>query len=551
MKKRITSILATIMAVCLLASCAGTGTQSGSGVAGSRTNNILTVALRGATTGTMHPDFSVTAGQDRNICFVLYQPLVRIGAGNELKGVLAESWEVSEDQQTITFYLRKGVKWHDGEDFTAEDVKYTYTAAATDGYTGYFASGPRNILGVEEYNQGLTDEIEGIEIIDDHTISITTDGVYGSFFYNIAELCSIVPEHIWSAVAPDKQHEATDLLKNPVGTGAFKFREYVPDQYVILDAFEDYWGGAPKIESIVFKPMSADVGPSAVVGGEADLHQTSMMDPETIEMLTSAGCTVQELWWTSIRYLILNCENPLLKQKEVRQALAYAMDRAGIAENIFYGYGRVENTFLISTQWGYPGDDNINHYGYDPELAIQMLEKAGWEYKDGVMYADGNPVSFHLDYPTGNPNVEKIALVLQQNYKDIGIELTVSMLEMAAFNEKMKSDDFDMGMLGNGSPDPDMSRLYGTDGVSNYQNYNDPHIDELFAQGLQYVDQSLRSPFYEELAIYINDVLPMIPIVSWCDGLIVAPGLEGVVAQEEAAFMYANIENWYFSNLAA
>lgn len=124
-------------------------TQAGSGEPGgteadipTRDNNILTFATRGAIAGMFHPDFSVTSGEDRVICFVLYEPLVRLGANNELKGVLAESWEISDDQRTITFHLREGVKWHDGEDFTAEDVAYTYTACASEGWMGYFTAGP-------------------------------------------------------------------------------------------------------------------------------------------------------------------------------------------------------------------------------------------------------------------------------------------------------------------------------------------------------------------------------------------------------------------------
>lgn len=115
----------------------GQGSTAGAQNIATRDNNILTVATRGAIAGMFHPDFSVTSGQDRIVCFVLYEPLVRLGANSKLKGVLAESWEISEDQRTITFHLRQGVKWHDGEEFTAEDVKYTYTAAASEGWMGF------------------------------------------------------------------------------------------------------------------------------------------------------------------------------------------------------------------------------------------------------------------------------------------------------------------------------------------------------------------------------------------------------------------------------
>lgn len=530
-------------------------TQEGTASAGTknvktRTSNILTYATRGAISGKFHPDFSVAAGQDRFVCFVLYEPLVRTGANNEIKGVLAESWEISDDQRTVTFHLRQGVKWHDGEDFTAEDVKYTYTASATPGYMGYFVAGPQQIEGVEEYANGQADEISGIKIIDDYTISITTKDVYGAFFYQIGELVSIVPEHIWSKVSPDKQHEANDIMKNPIGTGPFAFQEFVPDQYVSLVKNENYWNGTPKIDGMIFKPMSPDVGPSAVISGEADMHQTGMMNPETIGMLTDAGCTVQELWWTSIRYLILNNDRPFFQNKLARQALAYAIDRQGIAENIYYGYGRVENTCYAADQWGTPDASRINAYEYNPEKAKELFVEAGFTYQDNILYFNGEPAKLELIYPIGNPNTEKVTLVIQQNFKDIGIDLTVTPMEIASHNALCQEGNFDMGMLGNGSVDPDMTWIYASNGASNYQRYRDPKLDELLAEGLKYVDQGKRQPIYEELAVYINDVLPMIPLVSWCDGLIVAPGLEEVKAQEEAAYIFANLENWYFSNLA-
>ena len=230
--------------------------------------------------------------------------------------------------------------------------------------------------------------------------------------------------------------------------------------------------------------------------------------------------------------------------------MAYAIDRYGIADNIFYGYGRVENTCYAADQWGTPPADKINPYEYNPEKAKELFLAAGCEYKGDTLYLNGEPVTLELIHPTGNPNVEKIAIVVQQNLKDVGIDVSVVPMEMASHNALCAEGNFQMGMIGNGSVDPDMTWIYASYGSSNYENFADPKVDELIEAGLKYVDQEKRQPIYEELAIYINEVMPMVPIVSWCDGLITAPGLEGVKAEEEAAYMFANLENWYFSNLA-
>ena len=225
------------------------------------------------------------------------------------------------------------------------------------------------------------------------------------------------------------------------------------------DPFPEYWNGAPKMDGMIFKPMSADVGPSAVVSGEADMHQTSNMNPEMIKMMDDAGCSIQELWWTSIRYVFLNNERPFFKNKLVRQGLAHAIDRQGIAQNIYNGYGRVENTPYAMDQWGTPDNSRINLYEYSPERAKELFVEAGLEYKGDTLMFEGQPVKLELMYPTGNPNGEKTVLVIQQNFKDVGIDLGLTPLEMASHNARALAGDFDMGMIGNGSADPDVTWL--------------------------------------------------------------------------------------------
>lgn len=542
--KKFVAMLVAVLMICSAATMALADIPT-------RQSNILTYVNWSALVGKLHPDFSAGAGQDVNITDLIYEPLVRLTLNNELEGLLAESWDISEDQKTVTFHLREGVKWHDGVDFTAEDVKFTFESNATEGYIGSYAAGAKQILGYEDFAAGRTDSLEGIKIIDDYTISITTANVYGAFFMNIGEQISIVPKHKWESIPATERQDATEALRSPIGTGPYKFKEFVVDQYIELEKNEEYWGGCPNIDGIIFKYMSQETAQAAVLNGEADMYQISSMNPDDLQVLMDAGCSIQELWWTSIQYVILNNENPLLANQDVRHALAYAMNRQGMAENIYSGYGMVENSPYITNQWGAPDPADLNPYEYDPEKAIDILTNTvGWEFKDGVMYADGKPVSFRLYCPTGNTNRERMAIVIQQNLKDIGITIDIQTMEMTTQKDLLLAGDYDMGMMGNGSQDPDMTWLYGSSSNSNYHRYYDEKIDEMLAEALLYIDQSMREPIYQEFAIYVNEVLPMIPLVSWCDGLLVPPGLEGVKAEDAAYFTWYDVQNWKFTNLA-
>lgn len=515
-----------------------------------RQDNVLKYANWSNLVGALHPDFAVGAGQDVNITDVLYEPLVRIGLNNKLECVLAESYEISDDAKTVTFYLRQGVKWHDGVEFTADDVKFTIESNATKGYVGSYAGNVKLIEGYDDFNNGKLDSLSGVEVVDKYTIKITTSEIYGPFMYKIGELLKIVPKHKWENIPANERQNATDELRSPIGTGPFKFKEFVVDQYIMLEKYDDYWNGQPKIDGILYKYMNQDTAQASALNGELDMMQISSMNPDDIKTYTDAGFDIQELWWTSIQYVILNNENELLKDKRVRQALTYAVDRQGIVDGIYDGYASVENTPYISSQWGSPDKSKINLYEYNPQKAIDILtDEVGWEYKDNKMYVDGKEVSFELMCPTGNKSRERAAPVIQQNLKDIGINIDLVTMEMATQVTRLESGDFDMGMMGNGMPDPDMQWLFGTGESSNYERYSSEKADAMLLDGVSHLTQEEREPIYQDFAIFINDEMPMIPLCSWCDGLLIPPGLVGVKAEDAAAWKWYDLQNWYFTNI--
>ena len=552
MKRKLFSLLLVIaMISTLLAGCGGdknatNNTPSNDASKGSD-KSIVRMALWSAPAGIFNP---VLLGDDYDgaVAGLIYEPLVEMNPKFEFESGLAEKWEISEDSKSITFYLRKDVKWHDGQPFTAEDVKYTFEFISDPGYAGNKFSQISPISGANDYKEGKSDSIKGIEVIDDHTIKITTDEVFAPFLDKIAGI-DVIPQHIWSKIEVSKALESTDILRNPVGTGPFKFEKFVPDQYVTVEKNEEYWAGAPKIDSIVLQVVNQDTAQAQMLSGEIDFMQLSSMNPDDLALYEDAGIQIQEVFYTSFQQIGVNIRNPLLADKKVRQALTYAIDRQGIVDSLLHGHGNVANTTYPPFFWSYPGDEAINAYDYSPEKAIEILTKeVGWEYKDGKMYADGKPVKFSLVYPTGNKARELSAPVIQENLKNIGIELDLQIMEFATMLAKVKDEKaFDLFLLGSGiGADPDVRNNFSTEAIetgSNYMGYSNTELDKLFEEGVKYIEIEKRKPIYFEAAKIINEDMPVIFLYNWSEGRAIAPKLKGV--QSFAFGSYYKVNEWY------
>ncbi|WP_025642654.1 ABC transporter substrate-binding protein [Schnuerera ultunensis] len=481
---------------------------------------------------------------------LIYENLVTLTPDLEFEPVLAEEWELSEDARSITFHLRKGVKWHDGEPFTAEDVKFTYEFIANPKYPGAYSSYINAIEGYEARKSGQADELTGVEVIDKHTVKITTSEVYAPFLEKICFWIRIIPKHIWGEVDIEKANESTELLRNPIGTGPFKFTEFSPDRYTIVEKNTDYWDGEAKLDKIILQVVNPETAQAQMLNGELDYLPLTTLEPDNIKMYEDAGFVVEEFKYNAYQNMIINNQNPVLNNKWVRQALAYGIDRQGIVDSILYGYGNVANQIYPTHFWPYPGDDQINHYEYNPEKAIELLtEKAGWEYKDGKMYIDSNPAKFTLIYPSGNKARELSAPVIQENLKNIGIEIELQMMEfatMAAQVEEPSPDAFDFALMGHGiGADADVRTFLHTDFIfngANYCRYSNEELDKLLEEGMKYLDIEKRKPIYAEVAKIVNEEMPTLYLYNYSSAIAIVPNLKGI---RPHAFTSAyNAVNW-------
>ena len=475
----------------------------------------------------------------------IFQSLITVDPSGSYIPNLADSWDISDDSRTVVFHLNKDAAWTDGTDFTADDVKFTLEFMADPDYGGLNSTYITPISGYEAYHSGKADSLSGVKVIDEDTISVTTDDVYASFLEKIGRNISIIAKHIWDDADVADADKDTERIQNPVGTGPFVLTEYVPDQYSVLTKNENYFKGAPKIDKLVIQVINADTVQAQVLDGEIDLLRVESLNPDDISEYEDNGFIIQHNRLNAYQHMIINQRNPILAKKEVRQALAHAINRQGIVDSLLYGYGEVANDIYTRDFWAYPGDDKVDPYEYDPEKAKELLERAGLTYRNGVLYDGDTQVSFDLIYPSGNKAREGAATVIQQNLKDIGIDVNLQLMEFAAMTAILQKYDnsYDLALLGNGfGLDADVSQLIGTGGFNNYAGFSNEKVDELLKEGLNYIDNEKRAPIYKELALLTNEYLPSVYLYNWDRFTIVNPRLKNVVT---SPYSYSHeIEKW-------
>jgi peptide/nickel transport system substrate-binding protein len=421
-------------------------------------------------------------------------------------GILAESWEVNEDATVYIFHLRDGVFWHDGEPFTANDVKFTYELHM-------------NPEVGSSYTTDLQSKIESIEVIDDLTVQFNLTGTLVDFGVDIG-VYNIVAEHIWADipaanVVSDPGATGTDPSR-VVGTGPFIFNEWILGEQVSAVRNDNYWGGAPYLDEYIFKPVPDT---SALVAqlrtGEVDfgaVQESALREFEGVQDVRIFDYPTQSFTFYGTN---LDPEKTTLFQdREVRQAMLYAIDRQALLDSIRFGYGEVAVGTMPVISWAY-NPDEITSYDYDPEMAEQLLEEAGWTLgPDGVRQKDGQRLSFTMYTNAGNQVREAYLTAIQQYWADVGIEMFPQLEPFPALVERITSTyDFEVVLIGfNWSADPDQSTMFSCDGYGggfNFTRYCNPEVDALLQEALRETDRDRRIELYTEFQNIIMEDLPM------------------------------------------
>jgi peptide/nickel transport system substrate-binding protein len=430
-----------------------------------------------------------------NILFnkTVYSSLVKY----DLDGVtpvsdLAESWTTA-DAKVWTFKLRRDVKWHDGKPFSADDVKFTFDAMLD----------PK----VNKTNVGILVTLKRTEVVDPHTVRLVFDDPVASLPIGLGWLIFILPKHLLAGTDLNKPAE---FLKNPVGTGPFRFKEFVSGSHTTVVPNPDFYGEKAKIDAVIFKQIpDLNSQVAQVLTGELDVAFPEVQQLDALKSATN----VEIMYTTPMQFFFigLNNRNPLFADRRVRHALAHAVDRQAIVDNVVQGKAALATGPIHPTiKWAY--HPNVKRYAYDPSRAKELLAEAGWTPgSGGTVTKDGKPFSFTITSTSGNTTRQQINLALQQYLRRIGVETKLEFLEPNLFDQKLFSFNFDCLMhFSQLQPDPDLINYFGTDKRNNYWGYTNPEVDRLLTEGRATTDQSKRAAAYRRFQEILAEDLPII-----------------------------------------
>lgn len=472
----------------------------------------FTIARTQPPEGMFNPLFAETV-YDIEIEAQLFEGLTRIDPSFEPQPDLALDWDVSDDFLTYTFYLDEDAEFHDGEPVTAHDVKYTYEAFLHPDYDGVRASNFIEIKGAEEFQEGETDDLEGVTVIDEHTVEIEFAQIHAPFLVQGATY-GIVPKHILDEYEVAELSDIEFNHQNPVGSGPFEFVEYQDDEYAHLTAFENYREGRPFLDDVIIEYVDDQAQIMMIDRGEIDYAPE--IDQEHFDRLTEIEhINLHKSIRNGCGYIGFNVESESsVSEAAVRQAATYGINRQGFIDAVLNGLAVTINSPVSQASWAYA--EGLTEYQYDPEMAQQVLKEDGWEKnEDGIFEKNGRELSFTVTASSDSDFIDQLMALIQDNLTDIGMDVTIERMEFNTLFDLMQAGEIDAWFLGVGfGVDPDPYYRWHSESARNDTNFTSDRVDELIEKGRRTVNQEDRRQYYQEFQEIWNEQMPWIPIYA-------------------------------------
>lgn len=391
---------------------------------------------------------------------------------------LVESWETPDDV-TYIFHLKKGIRFHDGQELTAKDVKFTIES-----YKDPQLASPR----MREFKW-----IETVEIVDDYTVKVVLEKPYAPFLVEAMNR-PIVPKHYVEKVG------WAEFARNPIGTGPYKFVEWKTGEYIKLQANEDYWGGRPYIDEVIFRFIpEAAVGVMALKVGEIDFLY-NVPSEELQPLSETPGIKVGAFEGLNYRFIAMNCAREPFNDVRVRRAINYAIDTSAIVK-LWYPLATPATGPIPPYNWAYTGD--VPTYPQDIEKARQLLAEAG--------YPGGFEATLLI--PPGTKEMEE-AIIYQAFLGEVGIRVNIEQVEWGVFLDRLFASEFDMlrvGWTGPHDPNGYVEKNHSESGW-NFFNYSNPEMDMLIEAGVETTDVEERKQIYARIQKILAEDVPMVYI---------------------------------------
>lgn len=442
-------------------------------------------------------------GESFKVCDNIYDTLIQYKDGStEIEPGLATSWQSSENGLVWTFYLRKGVTFHDGTPFNAEAVLFSLNRQHDKTHPFH------NVGGSYVYwiATGLAGIVDKIIAVDEFTIQIHLKTAYSPFIYTIA----ITP---FSIVSPAAVKEFGDeYSNNPVGTGPFKFVQWDRGDKIVLAANENYWGGRPKLDRVIFRSIP-DNAVRLIELQRGGLHAMEFPNPDDLQQIQDDDSLVLlSQPGTNIGYLAMNMDKPPLDNLKVRLAINHAIDKSKIIKHLYQGLGIPAKNPIPPTMWSY--DDTIEDFDYNPKLAKQLLAEAG--YPNGF-----ETTLWALPVPRPYiPDGRALAEVLQSELRNVGIKTKIVTYDWGTYLEKTKNGEHDMAMLGWSADlgDPDnffyflLSKSSAEKPAGNIAFYRSDAMQNVLEQARAISEKEKRTALYKQAQQIFHEDVPWVPL---------------------------------------
>jgi peptide/nickel transport system substrate-binding protein len=432
-----------------------------------------------------------------DICAMVFNGLVKYDKDINLAPDLAESWEIKEDGLVIIFHLKKNVLWHDGHPFTSRDVEFTYKKLIDPN--------------VKTPYSGDFERIKSLEVLDDYTIKITYKEPFAPALSSWG--MPIIPKHLLEK----EDLNNTKFTRHPIGTGPYKFKSWKTQEKIELVSNHNYFEKRPYIDRYIYR----------IIPDESTIFlelQTQGLDSAGLSPLQFIRQTDSEFFKKYYRkfrltsfgytYLGYNLNDPKFKDKRVRQALNYAVDKQEIIDMVLLGLGKIATGPFMPESWGY--NKEVIPVDFNPQKARELLKEAGWQDSnhDGWLDERGENFEFTILVNQGNEERLKVAQIIQRRLNDVGIKVKIKVLEWSVFlTEFIDKKNFEAVLLGwSLGRDPDNYDIWHSsktkEGEFNFIGYKNEEVDRLLVEARRIFDQEKRKAYYHRIHSIIYDEQP-------------------------------------------
>ncbi len=457
-----------------------------------------------------------TTGTSLDAARPVFNKLVQFTPGTtQVEPGLAESWDITDGGKTITFHLRKGVKFHSGvngftpsRDFNADDVIWSFERQWKADHPYAKVSG-----GAYDYfnDMSMPDLLDTITKTDDNTVVMKLKAPNAPIMANLAmDFATIESAEYADYLMKKGTPEQFDQI--PVGTGPFIFVDYQKDAVIRFKANDAYWGGKPKVDDLVYA-----ITPDASVRWQKlQANECQVMiapNPADLEaMKANADVNVLEQAGLNIGYMAMNAQKPPFDKVEVRKAIAMAIDRDAILKEVYQGAGQKAKNPIPPTMWSY--DDSTVDIEYNPEKAKEMLKAAGVEKLDSDLW--WMPVQRPY-----NPNAKRMAEMVQADLAKVGINVTLVSYEWGEYRKRMQAGEHQMGFLGwtgdNGDPDNFLAVLLGCNkegkpNANNIPKWCNTKFQEDIGKAVEITDMAERTKLYQDAQKIVAAEVPWLNV---------------------------------------